>query len=352
MKHILQLYTADARGVVQSRVGPLSDLRSALVRREINGEYTLTASLPRGGLFEDAVQIGSAIKATVNEAGLEQYFIVKSRSRSLTGDMTIHAEHQSYLYNGIMVNAGNASPNGRPSITFPALRSYAVPSITDIATWTYSRSATLRANFPERPGPISLTSALKDYLVGNAGGELIFDGFDVEYVDQMGSDNGAAYRYGTNMTEMDTEDIIDGYASGIYPYWGRIGDGSRPITTITGKIYSFTGTFPMTVIVPVDFTDKFDTQPSEADLLGACAEYEALYAPTTFPLSIRASRVRLTGDVPIDLGDTVRIVNSPWGIDQKTRVMALDYDALLGRVTDVELGTINPGFAGAVKNMK
>lgn len=349
---ILQLYEADWRGVVSNRVCPLPDCTGAEVRREINGEYSLTVTLPAWTANLNEVIIGRAIKAQVNETGRSQYFIIKRRSRSLTGGMNVYAEHQSYLYNGIMVNAGNANPNGRPSITFPGLRNYAVPSITDISTWTYSRSTSLRANFPERPGPVSLMYALKDYLVGNAGGELIFDAFDVEYVDQMGDDNGAVYRYGSNLTEMDTEDIIDGYASGIYPYWGRIGDGSRPITTITGKIYPYSGTFPLQVIIPVDFTDKFDTQPSEADLTAAAAEYAALNAPAGFPASIRASRANLPGEVAVDLGDTVTIVNTPWGVSQQTRIVALSFDALRGRVSDVELGTINPGFAGAVKNMK
>ena len=348
----VQIYEADWRGVPGDRICPLNDISGAEVRREINGEYSLTVNLPAGAANQNDVTIGRAIRAQVDEAGHYQFFIIKRRNRSLTGGMNVYAEHQSYLYNGIMVNAGNANPNGRPSVTFPALRNYAVPSITDIATWTYSRSASLRANFPERSGPVSLMYALKDYLVGNAGGELIFDGFDVEYVDQMGDDNGAVYRYGVNLTEMETEDIIDNYASGIYPYWGRIGDGSRPITTITGKIYAFTGDFPMEVIVPVDFTDKFDTQPSEADLLAACAEYEALYAPQGFPVSVRATRANIPASVPVDLGDVVTVVNTPWGVNQKTRIMALNFDALRGRVIDVELGTINPGFAGAVRNMK
>jgi hypothetical protein len=39
-------------------------------------------------------------------------------------------------------------------------------------------------------------------------------------------------------------------------------------------------------------------------------------------------------------------------LTQQTRIQALNFDALRGRVIDVELGTVNPGFAGAVKNMK
>ena len=349
---LLQLYNADWRGVVTTRVCPLPDCTSALVRREINGEYSLTAVLPKGAAFANEVRIGRAIKAVVNEAGNVQTFIVKRRSRSLSGGMNIYAEHQSYLYNGIMLGGNTANPGGQVRVVFNGFRTYAVPSITDISTWTYSRDNSLTADFPARPGPRSISGLLKDFLVANAGGELIMDGFNVEYVDQMGSDNGARYAYGVNLTEMETEDIIDGYASGIYPFWGRAGDADKPLTTITGKIYEYTGHFPLQVIIPVDFSDKFDTQPSEADLLAACADYESLNAPSGFLMSIRAARARIAGDVTVDLGDTVTVTNTPWNLSQKTRIVALTFDALKGRVQDVELGTINPGFAGAVKNMK
>ena len=348
----LQLYTADGRGVVQTRVCPLPDCTSAIVRREINGEYSLTATFPAGAGFLNEIQIGRAVSAQVNEAGNTQNFIVKRRTRSITGGMVIYAEHQSYLYNGIMLGANTANPGGYVSVVFNAIRTYAVPSITDIAIFTYSRTSGLRADFPARPTPKTLTQMLKDHLIGSAGGECIFDGFNVEYVNQMGADNGARYVYGSNLTEMETEDIIDDYSSGIYPFWGRAGDENKPIQTISGGVLNYTGNFPVTVIKPVDFTENFDTQPTQAELLAAAEDYALLNAPSGIPMSIRAARARIAGDVPVDLGDVVTVTNTPFGIDKKTRVVALNFDALRGRVENVELGTINPGFPWAVKKMK
>lgn len=349
---MLQLYNADARGVTGTRICPLPDVTEAVVRREINGEYSLSSTLSRGARHENEIQIGRAIKAAVNEAGTEQTFIIKRRTRSLTGGLSVYAEHQSYLYNGLILGAGNAIENGQPRIVFLRIRTAAVPDITDISTWTYSRSSSLRANFPLRDGPITVMAGLKDHLVGNAGGELIFDGFNVEYVDAMGSDNGAYYRYGINLTELESEDILDGYASGIYPFWGRKGDTDRPLTILTDPVLPYSGTFPLQVIIPVDLTDKFDTQPSQAQLLAAAQEYAALNTPTGVPISLNASRVKISSEVPVDLGDTVTVICTPWGLTQQTRIQALNFDALRGRVIDVELGTVNPGFAGAVKNMK
>lgn len=351
---MLTLHEADERGVVAagSLVTALPECLEATVRKEINGEYSLEATFPRDGRSLNELTIGRALRATVDEGGTEQFFIIKRRIRSLTGGLHVYAEHQSYLFNGLIVGAGAATPNGQPRVVFEALRTAAKPSITDIATWTYSRSNSLRANFPERQVPIPLTEALKDYLIGTAGGELIFDGFDVEYVDAMGEDRGAIYRYGSNITELESEDILENYASGIYPFWGRQGDESKPITILSTPVMHYPGVYPVQSIVPVDLTDRFETQPTEAELMLAAWEYVNLNKPDGVPISIRASRARIYGDVPVTLGDTVTVICTPWGMSLKTRVQALTFDALRGRVQDVEFGTINPGFAGAVKKMK
>lgn len=350
----IDLYTADARGVVgvSARAGSLPHCTAATVRREINGEYSITADFPAAAEELDAMQLGMAIRATVSERGKQQYFIIKNRRRNLTGGISVYAEHQSYYYNGVILNAGTASPNGQPRVVFQSIQQYARPSISDISMWTYSRSATLRANFPERPTPISVSDALKRYLIEAAGGELIFDGLDIEYVDTMGADHGAEYRYGTNLTGLESEDILDGYASGIYPYWGSPGDADRPLTVLSGGVYSYSGSYPIQVIVPVDFNQLFDTQPTQEQMLAACQEYETIHAPSGVPSSLRVSRARILGDVPVDLGDTVTLAVSPWGVKTKTRIHALTFDALRVRAIDAQLGAINPGFAGAVRNMR
>ena len=72
-------------------------------------------------------------------------------------------------------------------------------------------------------------------------------------------------------------------------------------------------------------------QQWQQQLLDACAAYEALHAPTPgpsgIPFSTKAARVRIEGDVPVDLGDTVRVVNAPWGVNISTRIYAMTFDA-------------------------
>lgn len=358
---MLQLYTANLTGNISGRVCALPDVNEATVRREINGEYSLTFTMPRGAANEDEIQLGRAVKATVNEDGKEQFFIIKRRARSLSNDMQVYAEHQSYYFNSAIVPANGVANNVSLQTMFETLRAVAIPHIWDFSTWTFSRSTGIRIDFPAIPTPTTLMEALKRLLVESAGGELDFDGFNLNYVEVMGHDNGATYRYGTNLLGMESEDILDGYASGIFPFWGKIGDPNRPYTTLEGSpdhgmgIYWFNHfgvQWPFDVFIPYDLNNYFDSVPSRSQIEAFCYTYEQRYRRSGVPASVRASRVRIEGDVTVDLGDDVHLINGPWGMNAITRILAITFDVLHDRVIDVEFGTINPGFAGAVKNMK
>lgn len=349
----LKLYDADSRGVVPeaSLVTVLSDCTQATVRRVINGEISLTASFPPGARSSEALTIGRAIRAAVNEAGKLQDFIIKRRTRTF-GGMTVYAEHQSYYYNGCILRGGGSGESVTPSFSFSQIRQSAHPDIRDIGQFTFSRASNTARIAPAITSPTALRNVLLHWLIETYGGELIFDGFDVEWVDAMGADRGAVYQYGKNITDMTAEDIPDGYASGIFPFWGSVSPQSNVgIVTIQEWTLNYPGTYPVEVIVPVDLTKRFETQPTQEQLLTAAREYLSQNSKNGMPISIKASRARIQGDVPVDLGDTVTVVNSPWGINTKTRIMAMTFDALRRRVIDVEFGTVNPGLAGSIINL-
>lgn len=351
MMRILQLYNADGYGRVGSRICPLPDCDSAIVRQEVNGEYSLTMSLPNGAKYEDEVKFGLAIKAVVDELGTEQYFVVKRVNRSLTEGIDIYAEHQSYLYNGIIVEpfAGGRTHH---STFLRRLYLNCNPSIESIGSLAFDRASDPNARLrgPDTPRP--LRALLHEWLVANLGGELSWDGLNMTWVDAVGQNRGAFFRYGINATAMETEDILDTYASGVYPFWGILGDPNRPLVQIANKIIEFSGSYPVKNIIPLDLTDTAETQPTAETLQTAAEAWIAVNAPGAVPVSVRAARARLEGDTPVLIGDTVRVVNDRWGLDVSLRVMALTFNALSGMVEDVELGTVNPGFPGAVKNTK
>lgn len=350
----VELYNADGIGRAGTRVCTLSDVSAAVVRREINGAYYLEAALPRGAKFEKQITIGRALQVTVNEVGGREFFIIKKRRRTLTGGMKIYAEHQSYYYNGVIIRGGGAGSAVTPSLAFNQDVSSCHPSITGLGTYTNNLTGknTTQKELQGVTTPTSLRADLLGRIAGTFGGEFSFVGFNITWRDREGADRGAVYKYGVNLTEMEAEDILDDYASGIFPYWGSVDPKTNVgIVTIDGWTLDYPGSFPVTVYKPVDLTRSFNTMPTKAQLLAAAQEYLAQTAPSGIPISIKASRARIQSDTVVRLGDTVTVINTPWGINQQTRIFALNHDALRDTTISAEFGKINPGFAGAVKNM-
>ena len=352
---ILQLYNADAIGVAGTRICALSECSEATVRREINGAYYLEFKMPAGAQFENEIRVGRAVKSTVNENKGTAYFIIKKRRRTLSGGMSVYAEHQSYYYDSVILRGGGASAAATSSLVFNQDVNSTHPSVSGLGTFTNSLTGktTITKATPLVSSPTTLRADLLGRLVKTFGGEYSFKGFNISWLDRVGYNRGAVYRYGVNLTDMESEDVLDGYASGIFPYWGSLDPRTNTgIVTIDSWTLDYPGTYPLQVYKPVDFTKQFETQPTPAQLLAAAQEYVAKNAPSGIPVSIKASRARIEGDVIVGLGDTVTIINTPWGINQQTRIFALNFDPLRDITRDVEFGTVNTGFAGAVKDMK
>lgn len=354
---MLQLWSANNLGTPQTRIGPLAECTEALVRRKINDEYTLTMKLPNGTTFCNDIEPGCVVIAPVNESGTEDRFVIKQRVRNLTGGLDVYAEHQSYLYNGyictpITILRGYQGP--RAMDVYAAIRTQTSPYVAaNQFVWDGTLFRLMPRTSPPRV-PVSTRSLLLGWFVKEFGGELDFYRTVITWKERLGADHGASIKYAVNMIGMEESDVLDDYASGILPFWGVQGDSSRPMTLLTERYieYSPTQNWPIRNIIPVDFTDYFDTQPTEADLRAAAQNYATEHAVPYIPKSISAERIERPGDRPISLGDDIAIDNPTWHTKTKIRVVGITFDALRRRTVEVELGTLNQGFAGAVRNTK
>ena len=357
---MLQLWTANKVGTPQTRIGPLSECTEALIRRKINDEYTLTVQLPPGAEFENDVEPGQVIVSPVDESGTEDRFVIKQRMRRLTGGMEIYAEHQSYVYNGYICKPLTITRDHQGFLfetaqdVFLAIRTNAVPSVAS-SQFVWSGMFNKAAPMTEPPKvPSSLRALLLGWYVQEFGKELDFYRTVITAKDRLGADNGASIRYAVNMLELGADDVVDDYASGIMPFWGSQGDSSKPLTMLPEGYIEYTPTayFPFRKIVPVDFSDYFERQPTETQLRDTANAYAAENAVPYIPRSFSAEHVQRDGDRPINLGDDVKIINETWRLTTKLRIVGVTFDALQRRVVGVEIGKLNPGFAGAVRKTR
>lgn len=357
---MLQLWSANSLGTPQYRIGPLSEATSAIMRRRINDEFTLTVELPPGSEFENDIEPGQVIMSPVNESGDEDRFVIKQRFRRLTGGMEIYAEHQSYLYNGyickplIITRDHMGIPFESARDVFNAIRENAIPYV---ASSQFVWNAIIGRTSPrtEPPNvPTSLRSVLLGWYAQEYGCEFDFYRTVITAKNRLGANNGASIRYAVNMLNLNADDVVDDYASGIVPYWGTRGDSSRPLTMLSEGYIAYTPSdyFPIRKLIPVDFSEYFRTQPSEANLRDAANAYATEHAVPYTPQSFSAEHIQRDGDRPVNLGDDIKIINETWRLETTLRIVGITFDALQKRVTGVEVGKLNPGFAGAVRKTR
>lgn len=352
MGQILQLYEANKYGIVGDRVAPLPDCQEATVRRVVNGEYSLTFSMPPGSKNESEIKVGRAVRAMVNEYGVYQYFIIKNPARSISGGLNVYAEHQSYIYNDLpIVPFLNGGQNGGSQWTFQQAHANLATDPFS-ADWIFSR--TNKSGGGHLLTPKGAREFLLNDLVGQWGGEFDFYGFNIEWVDELGGDNGAQIVYARNLLDLNIETVLDDWESGIYPYWGEAGSSSRPLVQLDERIASYIAAInaPLYKIRPVDFSDRFESQPTQEQLRAAAGAYTQQHAKAEIPLAYTLQRIKVEGDENIDLGDTVTIRHPKWSVNAKARIVGLVFDAIRGRVQDIDINAVRPTLAGAIISLK
>ena len=223
----------------------------------------------------------------------------------------------------------------------------------------------------------ALNGDIDQSFVNRWGGEIIYDNFKVIINTEAGEDNGVEIRYGKNIPENGftvTEDMSE-VVTRIYPkaYNGRTmsDDGYvdsehisdyptiRAVTMTFEKIKYIDDCSTETdddgneVVSEDDDITVCETEDElDAALLAACeAEFDAgCDLPS---VTIEADMVLLQGteqykDVEVleevSLGDTVHIINTHIGFETEARVIELEYDSMLQRITSIVLGDFEADY--------
>lgn len=202
-------------------LGALGDAISCTVTEERNGEYELELVYPVGGIHYNDISKDRLIYAKPNETSGCQIFRIYKVGKPIDGQVTINAEHISYLL--------------RKAVTLPFTAASANGAFTNILSNVIWPTSKIGYSFPfkfwtdnDTNGTVEVgsPSSIKSVLMGEegsildaCGGEYEFDNFTVNLYKQRGADTGVTLRYGKNITDLtDTSDLTDVY-TGILPYW-------------------------------------------------------------------------------------------------------------------------------------
>lgn len=343
------LFPSTATEFKTQGLGVLTDAISCTVTEERNGAFELTMQYPDTGVHFGEITDRCIIYAIPSPYRAPQPFRIYRITRPMDGIIMVYAQHITYDLSGVPLNPFTA-------INAPdALSKLKLNAAVD-SPFTFWTDKSTVASFA-----VSTPSSTRSVLGGSSGsildvygGEYEWDGFTVRLYGHRGYDNGVVISYGKNLTDIEQDRNISNVATGIYPYWTN---AEGALVTCDPKIVNAPGTYDFTRVVPVDFSNEFETQPTPAQLQARAGKYvedNKIGIPKT---SITASFVQLEQfpeyeDLALlekcDLCDTVTIRYPQLGVEAKAEIVKIETDVLLERYNSVEIGDVRTNIADTI----
>ena len=332
---MILIYPASETAFTGSGYGTLADAVSCSVEEELNGAYLLEMDYPLNGVNVDKLVLRNIILCKPNPYDTPDAFRIVDISKELGGMVRVRAQHVSYDMHGIPIAPYNAL-NITDALTGLTVYAQTAQPFTFITTRSVASSFSVTAPASCR----ELLGGKQGSLIDTYGGEWSFSRFTARLWLHRGQDRGVQIRYGKNMTSLAEDQEGDVY-TGVYPYW-KDDDGNL----VTCGVVNATGAFNFTKILTMDFSDRFETQPTSAQLQSAAQTYINNSTHIAPSVSLRVSFVDLAqteeykhlASETIKLGDTLGIVYAELGITASAKVNKTVYDVLLDRYTAIELG--------------
>ena len=358
---LFEPYTTD---FTTNGIGRLYDTVSCTVVEERNGTYELTLVYPLDGKMFNELQIGRIIYCRHSDKLDKQAFVIYNLDKTMNS-VTVAARHISYQLNKITLEPFTAM-----SVS-SALAGIEDHSINDnpFTFWTdKSTSANFKVTKPE---------AVRAILGGQAGsildvygGEYEFDMFTVKLHQNRGQDGGVTIRYGKNLTDLKTEENGADIISGIVPFW-QSSDGTTTVMLPERIIYTEEGTaiaepyvdtsgehytdgsddyeteYLPNDVIPLDLSGEIENAPTVAELRAAAENWLDKNGPVVPKTNLSISFVALwqTAEYEniaplqrVGLCDWVTVIYPKLGVKAKAQVVSVNYDVLLERYNELELG--------------
>lgn len=353
------LYTANTTDFSSNGVGMLSDAVSCVVSEERNGAYTLEMEYPVDGIHYSEIITDCIIRAKANQKSGPQLFRVVKISAPLSGAVTVSANHIRYQMASIPVSPCSATTC---AASLEAIRSHAAVDCpftfwTDkdtVADWKTSVPCDMSGLLGGQDGSI----------IDTYGGEWEFDNYAVKLWKSRGGDTGVKILYGKNLTDLTQEKAIESLFTGIYPYWA---DSDGHLVQLTEKVITLTSSQSYHRIRAVDFSDKFENEPTEAQLRSAATNYinaNGLTSPTV-SITVNFSPIwqtdeyksdplyqQIAGMEKLGLCDTVTVYYSKLGVNCKAKITSYEYDSILERYNELHVGDAKSTLSDTIAESK
>lgn len=313
------------------------------VTEERNGVYECEFSIPTTALHYDDITIGRLVLCPHDDKKDLQPFVIYRKSLPIDGVVTFNAHHVSYgLANVILapftaVGIADTLNNFTNSVLTPNPFTYWTDKTT---TGTFKVTAPVAARKMFAGGEGSLLDVFGKI-------EFEFDRYLVKLWLNRGADNGVTIRYGKNLADYKHTVDNSGTYNAVIPVY------QDEETVVYGSVVRGNTNAP--VVAVVDFSEDFEEPPTVAQLEARAASYLADNTPWTPSNNLKVDFVALWQteeykDVAplerVSLCDTVTV--DYMGHEVSMKVVRTEYDVLLERYTEIELGDPRTSFSESV----
>lgn len=346
-----RLYEAGTQHFTDNGFGSLIDAVECYTKQAF-GALVLEMKYPvTGRLFKELTD-QRIILAETEPLKPPQPFYIYRITKPMDGIVTVYGKHVCYQLDGHPVRPFTATtaPEAMEKLKSNAMTEH---------PFTFESDVGQEGSFAfKKP-----TEAWK--LLGGAEGSILdvfhgeyeFDHYTVRLLSRRGADRGVSLRYGKNLRSLEQDANCAGCYTGIVAYWV---DAQTGDTIYTEPVLA-EGNFGYSRTLTVDFTDKFETRPTLAQLTERAGQYikdNDIGVPTVsikvqfVPLNQTEELGHLALLERVQFGDTVHTYFPEMDIDVSARVVETCYDSLHGRYKDVTIGKAKHSLAELIVNQQ
>lgn len=339
---IINLYERNETDFSHNGIRVLQPIE-AIVSEELNGDYSLKLTMPRG--FSD-IEIEQVVKAPTPKN--PQLFRVYNTDIDMLGNPVFYCRHIFYDLLDYFIE--DTRPTGDGSL--------AISRILDGTPFTGDSDITKQGTaYYQMMNPVNAILGADNSFITVWGGELERDNFTVRMKSQLGADRGVSIRYRKNLTGLRFVTDLSGVATKIMPT-GLKEDGQTLLKLPEKYVVSpLIDTYVNEKITRIHYSEiKIGDEMSESQALQALRDAANL----EFEKGLDKPQVTATVEfVPLEdteeykdfsiletvyLGDSISVHHEDLNIDLVTKVIGFEFDALSKRYNKVTLGNANPKY--------
>ena len=326
----------------------LRDCISAIVTEARNSVYELDFDYPVTGANYDLIECGRIVGATHEDSDDVQPFEIVSATRPINGIVSFHCVHISYRQSQIVASGTNINSL---SDAFTMLKAG-----EPFNPFTYETDMNKTGFMSSADGT---PRTVRQYLGGVQGsvldaygGEFEWDKWTVRLWSARGKVRDFAIRYGVNLLNYNDETDCQNTFTSCTAFWN--GESGIVSATVSTERVGYNGN---DIRIPLDLTDKFETQPTTAQLEAKALSYmrtNQTYVPSR---SIKVDFAMLSEVGEFDqfedlltckLCDSLTVIFPMYNVSASFKIVKTEWNVLSGRYESMELGKLSTTLSEAL----